>query len=113
MEGARCRPTSGGSAMVVGVSGGRVLEWRRYTVVAKPQHHSLIRVRQVVAVVHPDSGVCRFERDLPYLSWADVESVHPQWTSAGGCPVSGKDQHGMSVEVPGVRLQAPVDHGES
>src|SRR6266702_3694781 len=65
----------------------RAAEWRRDAVVVESQHHALMRVGQVVAMVHPDSGIRSAECDLPYLAWPDVECVHPQRTS--GLPVDG------------------------
>jgi Histidine kinase len=90
----------------------RVAEWRADAVVAEPEHHPLLRVRQVVAVVHPDPRVGGFERHLPHLPRADIERVHPQWTAGRGLPVPGQDQHGVAVQMPGVGLETPVDHGE-
>lgn len=55
----------------------RVAERRADAVVPESEHHSLICVGQVVAVVHPDPGVRRFERHLPYLTRANIERVDP------------------------------------
>ena len=61
--------------------GVRAVKWRGDTVVAEPKHHSLMCVGQVVAMVHPDPGIRGLERDLPHLSWADIECVHPERTA--------------------------------
>jgi hypothetical protein len=45
----------------------RVAEWRADAVVPELEHHSLVPVGQVVAVVHPDPGVGGFECHLPHL----------------------------------------------
>ena len=69
---------------------------------------ALRRVRQVVAVVHPDARVIGHEGDVVALVGGDVERVDPPGTAGRCLTVASQHDHVVAVEVHRVHFGAAV-----
>jgi hypothetical protein len=67
--------------------------------VGQVRDQPFLRVRQVVAVVHPHAGAVRHEGDLVLLAVPDVEGVHDPGAAGGRLVVARQDDGVVAVQV--------------